>query len=480
MSLDLLGLLSRDDWIYAGILLLSFGISWGIRCSQNEKLARQSGGAIGFAMALLILGWKIFYSLPITAFVAICIKYSSQRHLTTLVFISTFVYLMFVRYLHFLFDVNELASQANGVQLLITLRTIGLTFEVSDARRYKKDPSQFREGKRFLTDEPSFFDIFNYFYHFCGLFTGPYYSYQMLVDSYEPVLLKSWSPMKEIRVRAIRLCWSAPLFILFNKMFPLDGLRSDSVWDMSFTERMIYAAAVFVVFRTRVYSAWAVSESICVTMGLGIYPEASKPRCVVGPTDTVAYEKMKSDPNAVRNSEAIVNIDIKEIEMSDGFRSGIRAWNKSVQSWLALYVHSRSNRLYRVELTLFVSALWHGTYAGYFMSFLIVPMCAAVEDIIFSMVSVDPATNERPKWFRYLYTFTLRCRGFDFLATGFLLKNFVDTHRFWSSLYYWLLLVMLPVYAIHKICAIMGHRTKKAPKNLNNNDDINMPNKKEL
>lgn len=39
------------------------------------------------------------------------------------------------------------------------------------------------------------------------------------------------------------------------------------------------------------------------------------------------------------------------------------------------------------------------------MSFLIVPMCAAVEDIIFSMVSVDPATNERPKWFRYLSVF---------------------------------------------------------------------------
>lgn len=46
------------------------------------------------------------------------------RHLTTLVFVSTFVYLMFVRYLHLLFDVNEFASQANGVQLLITLRVV--------------------------------------------------------------------------------------------------------------------------------------------------------------------------------------------------------------------------------------------------------------------------------------------------------------------------------------------------------------------
>lgn len=39
---------------------------------------------------------------------------------------------------------------------------------------------------------------------------------------------------------------------------------------------------------------------------------------------------------------------------------------------------------------------------------------------------------------------------------------------------------MLPVYAIHKVYAIMGHRTKKTRKSLNNNDDVNMPNKKEL
>lgn len=48
-----------------------------------------------------------------------------------------------------------------------------------------------------------------------------------------------------------------------------------------------------------------------------------------------------------------------KIEMSDGFRSGIRAWNKSVQSWLALYVHSRANRMYRFVLVRYVKAVSH-------------------------------------------------------------------------------------------------------------------------
>ncbi|VDK61683.1 unnamed protein product, partial [Cylicostephanus goldi] len=229
-------------------------------------------------------------------------------------------------------------------------------------------------------------------------------------DSQDPVLITKWSPIPEIRERAIRLCWSVPLFIIFNKLYPLDV----SVFSRD-SCRILYISSFN-------FSAWAVAESMCVTLGLGIYPAESNPRTVVGPTDLEKYKALKGRSDITYNSEAIVNLNIPEIEMSDGFRSGIRSWNKSVQSWLALYVYSRANRVYRAELTMFVSALWHGTYAGYFMSFLIVPMCCSVEDIIFKYIPEDPVTKKRPAWFRYLYLFTLRCRGFDMLATGFLLK----------------------------------------------------------
>uniref|UniRef100_A0A1I7XM51 Lysophospholipid acyltransferase 7 n=1 Tax=Heterorhabditis bacteriophora TaxID=37862 RepID=A0A1I7XM51_HETBA len=279
----------------------------------------------------------MMYSIPIAVLVMLGIKFLPPKILTSVVFVFTFIYLMIVRYLHYFFEVSELASQANGLQLLMTLRVIfyyitiayislkllflntflifkiiGLSFEISDARRARTNPEDLADVKprRYLEKDPSLFEIFNYFYHFCGLFTGPYYTYQMLLDSRNSVLLTSWSPLPEIRERVLRLCWSVPLFIIFNKFFPLDNLRSDAVWEMSFIFRIIYAAAVFLVFRTRVYSAWAISESICVTLGIGIYPVESKPRTVVGPTDL---------------------------------------------------------KKYRVELTMFVSALWHGTYAGYFM-----------------------------------------------------------------------------------------------------------------
>ncbi|CAI2356441.1 unnamed protein product [Caenorhabditis sp. 36 PRJEB53466] len=392
-------------------------------------------------MALFIIGAKVMYSLGICTLAILIQQFANRKNTPLYVFLTTFTYLMFVRFAHYILPVNEVASHTNVIQLIITLRIIGITFEENDAWLHKNEE---KPEKRYLTEIPTILEKFAYFYHFCGLFTGPYYTYQMLIDSQNP-LLKSWDPTSEVLSRFQRLLWSVPVFVITNHYFPLDTLRSDAIWEMSFFTRLVYAALIFVVFKTRVYSAWAIAESICVILGIGVYPAASKPKIIVGPTDLKVFANLQNLENTKMNSDAIVNLDIPKVEFSDGFRDGMKAWNRSVQTWLALYVHSRV-KVMRVETTMLVSAVWHGTYAGYFMSFGVVAMCAILEDVIFKLVPVDPETGKRPQWFRLLYTHTIRCRGFEMLATGFLLKNGADVHHFWSSIYYWLPLLCIPFY----------------------------------
>lgn len=50
---NILGLMSKDDWIYTGLLLFSFGASCYVRKIGNNILA---SGALGFAMSLFIIG----------------------------------------------------------------------------------------------------------------------------------------------------------------------------------------------------------------------------------------------------------------------------------------------------------------------------------------------------------------------------------------------------------------------------------------
>ncbi|GMT07335.1 hypothetical protein PENTCL1PPCAC_29509, partial [Pristionchus entomophagus] len=468
-------LLSRDDWIYAGILgggfLLSTLIRFLVKGQPLYSVLKYSPGFIGFGVAFAILGWKIIYSIPIALFTSIAIKHGKpgdNHQMPLLVFVVVFTYLLLTRHLHEFLDVPELASQANALQLIITLRAIGLAFDVGDSRFDRANHGQSRR-KRHLEEDPSFLMMFNYLYHYCGIFTGPYYSYQMFIDScdYQAAVFHQnyldTGLVGEYTWRLKQLAWSLPIFIITNKIFPLDGLRSDDVFEWSMLYKLLYACMVFVVFRMRVYAAWSVSECICVTLNIGIYPSDSGPKCVIGPTDVDGFRKGWTDGTASANSLAIQNIDVAEVEASDGYRAGIRGWNKSVQTWLALYVHSRAPRSSRMVLTMFISALWHGTYAGYFMSFLVVPLCTAAEDVLFRLFPKGE-DGERNRTFLRVYWLTLRTRGFDFMATGFLLKNWKDTHRFWSACYYWLPITMIALFFILTAIEMMIKPITKRPK----------------
>lgn len=66
----------------------------------------------------------------------------------------------------------------------------------------------------------------------------------------------------------------------------------------------------------RNFSAWAIAESICVTLGLGIYPAESNPKCVVGPTKLDVFKVQHGKRSVEYNSEAIVNLDIYQVRIS--------------------------------------------------------------------------------------------------------------------------------------------------------------------
>lgn len=61
--------------------------------------------------------------------------------------------------------------------------------------------------------------------------------------------------------------------------------QTDEFYEHPFWFRLFYMVPMFIIFRTRLYMAWILSESMCMTSGLGAYPEASQPKCGQGPTD---------------------------------------------------------------------------------------------------------------------------------------------------------------------------------------------------
>lgn len=128
--------------------------------------------------------------------------------------------------------------------------------------------------------------------------------------------------------------------------------------DYSLLMLFIWSALAFAYFRMRIYSAWMVAESICIVAGIGVYPSRLNARTGNGPkalspiSDETANDSDRDGSKCGYDAQTISNLDIPQIEHSDGFRSGMRAWNKTVQFWLAYFVYKRSNKLHRFVIVL--------------------------------------------------------------------------------------------------------------------------------
>lgn len=111
-----------------------------------------------------------------------------------------------------------------------------------------------------------------------------------------------------------------------------------------------------------------------------------------------------------------------------------------------------------------VSAYWHGIHPGYYLSFMTIPLCLYVEDLMFSCFgSVDDEPNVRTfSWdsklrtkFEKLWWF-FRVRGFEYMSMGFLLLSWTSTVRYWSSIGFALHSSLLVMFVVAKVMQIFG------------------------
>uniref|UniRef100_A0A915PW50 Lysophospholipid acyltransferase 7 n=1 Tax=Setaria digitata TaxID=48799 RepID=A0A915PW50_9BILA len=375
-----------DDLIYSELLIVSFLFSVIMRQVRWGIVREICGGLIGISLIYYFTGWKVLYSFLIVIINIAVNSVVKNRYLPLVSFIVTFVYLGFLRSIH-LMGFPALASHSNAVQLIMTLRLVGLSFEIADSRR--KNERRFDPNKVRFIEEPTWWQEFLYAYNFPGLFTGPYYTYAMHRDVVDNDNIMEISVWEHIEWRLYNFAWALPAFILLLYAFPLQMMREDEFYDETVMYRVWVSFLVFLWMRCRVYSAWMVAESICVLNGIGIYPEESCPSAGKGPNRIDVFNEQMNGKGTSYNSEAVRNLDIWSIELNGSFRGGMRAWNRTVQFWLANYVYKRVPRSVGMLLTMSVSAYWHGVHPGYFLSFLTVPLCTFAEDKILSLIPTD-------------------------------------------------------------------------------------------
>ncbi|XP_035527486.1 lysophospholipid acyltransferase 7 [Morone saxatilis] len=446
--------MSPDELVYLGILAASIPVGFLFRY-LSPPVKQGAALLLGLSITITTCHIHTLHSLVTVIGTWIIIK-SSWRHAPALSLSWTFLYLLFFRMVTW-FGLPPPTPFANAVQLLLTLKMVSLANEVQSFHiEKKKEVSSFAKSPVIggLSQEPSLYDILSYSYCYVGIMTGPFFRFQTYFDwlrQPSPQALPAWEPCLQ-RLKLVPLYGA--LFLGVNSVFPLAYVRTEEFLDENFFFRLFYMIAVFFVFRMRFYAAWCGAEAGCISAGLGCYPEKAQSKPGGGPTVTYS-----PDPTADEKYDfkTIQNIDCYNTDFCVKVRHGMRYWNMTVQWWLHNYIYPNSPfKAYtlRAGWTMFISAYWHGLHAGYYLSFLTIPLCIAAESAMEASIraKLGPRGQNIFDWVHWF----LKMRAYDYMCMGFVLLKASDTIHYWTSIYF--------IMHIIAVCCIVVGRALKGGK----------------
>jgi len=377
------------------------------------------------------------------------------------------IYLLFFRTVH-LFGLSTPPGHTNMIQMILTLKIIGLAFERDAVLTKVRDADKSDDKQIELTAAESdlqniaVIDIFHYCFNYIGLLTGPYYTYKTFYDYFHypfGVSADCWTATFK------QLIW-VPLYVgLFlgaSYIWPLEYALSDEFYlNRSWLYRLFYVWPSFFIFRMRIYSGIILSECNCISAGLGAYPKELEAKCGHGPSKVITQEFIDTPEGREYDFDTVENIDILGVEKCVTFREAMKHWNRCVQFWLAMYVYKRfPSKKYRVMATMAVSAYWHGVHAGHYFCILGPVVYLPLEDLYLKVFKSETASANRQMIMNGIF-WILKFFAFSYMGTAFLLKDVDKIWFYYKSVYHFAYVFWAVLYVA---CFILWKKKKSAMK----------------
>jgi lysophospholipid acyltransferase len=293
---------------------------------------------------------------------------------------------------------RQMADEAHsvditGAQMVLVMKLISFCWNVHDGRLPQaqlSDPQKYSA----ITQFPSIVDYLGYVMFFPSLFAGPsfeYVDYRRWIDTtlfevppgtdpskVPPTRKKRKIPRSgtpAVKKLAIGLAWILA-FIQLGAYFTTDFVLSDAFLEYSFLRRVFTVHMVGFTARLKYYGVWSLTEGACILSGMG-YNGFDQT------TGKVFWNRLE-------------NVDPWSLETAQNSHAYLGSWNKNTNHWLRNYIYLRVTPKgkkpgFRASMATFAtSALWHGFYPGYYMTFV---LGSFIQTVAKSMASTHPSPS---------------------------------------------------------------------------------------
>jgi lysophospholipid acyltransferase len=328
-----------------------------------------------------------------------------------------------------------------------------------DGTKKEEDLSNPYQKKACIKEDPTFIEFLAYTLFFPGFFTGPACDY----FEFEEILNRKYTKEEEkegqfeaVRTKLLKGLIYTVIYVSCGS-FTYQYLISEEGLSKPFIFRLIYLTITSIIHRFKFYVAWTLAEASYNLIGIG-YNGVSKGKPLWN---------------------GIINASVK-LELSDSMNSMVNHWNIRTTLWLRHSIYDRINKhlgktssvigIYAVDIT---SALWHGTYPGYFLSFISI---ASYNTVVKSFhKSVSPFIHEKHAplhKFKPIYDvlgiIVTQCI-MNFTFAPFILLTISDSLKIWKSFYYFVIICMFITFIILKPLGLEKYLFQKQIEILNIN-----------
>lgn len=430
-------------------LLFSFPYRLLLHPSRVSPTTRHSVAlSVGLFFGYFCFGYQILHLVVQATLIYMIILYASPERMHKISLAVGMAYLSMIHIMRQIYDYGGYHLDVTGPLMVATQKVTSIAFNLHDGMSEKKDVVLHPEQRRQMVSRfPSPLEFYSYVLHYHTLMCGPLVFFNDYMDFIRgkqflrhsvrtglrghPTTILEPSPLISVAKKLMVSFLSALSIVYLLSAYPIEYIAQDEfLHKRSRLWQLLYIIWATSLHRHRYYHAWTLGEAICNAAGFG-------------------FNGYTSDGKARWN--LISNVDIVTIETSTSLRELLIAWNKSTQTWLRTVSYERVPR-HRTLLTFVLSAMWHGFYPGYYLTF--------GSGTLFTLGARAVHRSVRPlfqgsKMLRRFYDL-ITCLATRFavgyLVFPFLMLDFRSSFKVYC--HFWFvghLLCLLAIYAVPKI-----------------------------
>ncbi|XP_072263649.1 lysophospholipid acyltransferase 2 isoform X2 [Pyxicephalus adspersus] len=414
-----------------------------LHSSKTSSLIRHVVATLlGLYLALFCFGWYALHFIVQCSISYLIMITVGMEHMHKFCFVFALGYLTLCQIARvYIFDYGQYSADFSGPMMIITQKITSLAFEVRDGIFCKEEtltPSQRRLAVRHM---PSLLEFLSYCCNFLGILAGPLCSYKDYIAFIEGRSFhlkeaevngkedlkyehKEPSPNTVVVHKLVVCAVSLAFYMTATRILPVEyNINEHFIQTSSGSTRIIYLYLSLMAARPKYYFAWTLADTINNAAGFGFQ----------------GYDK-----NGKENWDLVSNLNIKQIEFSTSFKMFIDNWNIQTALWLKRVCYERANYSPTAQ-TFLLSAVWHGVYPGYYLTFFTGSLMTLAARNIRSNVRHHFLQSPELKFVYDVITWIATQVAISYTVAPFVLLSVKPSLQFYSSWYYCLHIVCILV-----------------------------------